>query len=66
MIHPSRQCSSIVRPSRAGPSVFRLTSFKVGGMTTVRLHGSLWNLNIVSTLAETGVLAWKIDGMGFI
>jgi outer membrane protein assembly factor BamB len=62
-IHQSRQCSSIKRPSFAGPSVFRLTSCKVGGMTTVRLDGSLWNPNMVSALAASGVLVWKIEGM---
>jgi hypothetical protein len=63
MIHQSRQCSSISPPSRAGLSVFRLTNRKVGGMTTVRLDGSLWNANMVSALAWSGVLVWKIDGM---
>jgi hypothetical protein len=56
MIHQSRQCNSIKRPSFAGPSVFRLTSVKVGGMTSRRFDGSLWNANMTSALAASGVL----------
>jgi hypothetical protein len=32
-------------------------------MTTARLAGSLWNANMVSALASSGVLVWKMDDM---